>query len=103
MRAISKTAFALAFCLTAITGCAFSVSEPIYNVGYSYDLERHEYIVRFKEDQLGEEQTRTVPLEYVKCITVSEYPTHHYSSDDWVTVRNEYFKANNSLYIYALI
>ena len=103
MRAVSKTAFALALCLAAIAGCSFSISEPIYNVGYSYDLERHEYKVWFKEDPLGDEQTRTVPLEYVRCITVSEYPIHHYSSEDWVTVRNEYFKANNSLYIYALI
>ena len=94
---------ALALCLGALTGCASLVSEPIYNVAYSYDIERHEYLVMFKEDPLGEEQKRTVPLDYVKCITVREYPKRHYSSDEWVTVYNEYFKAGNSLYIYALV
>ena len=103
MKAIGKTAFALALCLTTVAGCGSFVSEPIYNVGYAYDLERHEYTVRFKENPLGEEEEHIVPLDYVRNIAVREYPTHHYSSDEWVTVRNEYFKGSNYLYIYALI
>lgn len=94
---------ALALCLTTIAGCSFFVDEPIYNVGYSYNLETHKYTVRFKENPLGEEEEHIVPLDYVRNIAVREYPTHHYSSEEWVVVRNEYFKGTNYLYIYALI
>lgn len=98
-----KKLTALALCLTSIAGCSFSVSEPIYNVGYTYDLERHEYTVRFRESPLSEEEEHIVHLDHVRNIAVREYPTHHYSSEEWVVVRNEYFKGTNSLYIYALI
>ena len=103
MRAIRKTAFALALCLTTVAGCGSFVSEPIYNVGYTYNLKTHKYTVRFKESPLSEEEEHIVPLDYVRNIAVREYPTHHYSSEEWVTVRNEYFKGTNYLYIYALI
>ena len=103
MNGIKRMGAALAICLVGIAGCGPSISEPIYNVSYSYDLERHEYRVWFKEDPLSKEEERTVPLDYVKCITVREYPTHYYSSDEWIAVRNEYFKGTNSLYIYALV
>ena len=103
MRAMSKTISALAFCLISVSGCSSFVDEPIYNVGYSYNLNTHKYTVRFKENPLSEEEEHVVPLDYVRNIAVREYPTHHYSSDEWVTVRNEYFKGTNHLYIYALI
>ena len=93
----------LALCLIGFAGCGSFADEPIYNVGYSYNLETHKYTVRFKENPLGEEEERIVPLDYVRNVAVREYPTHHYSSDEWVVVRNEYFKRDNYLYIYALI
>ena len=98
-----KTIAALALCLISIAGCGSFVDEPIYNVGCSYDLETHEYTVRFKEDPLSEEEEHIVPLDYVTNIPVREYPKHHYSSEEWITVRNEYFKGTNKLHIYALI
>ena len=99
---MKKAIAALALCLISIAGCGFA-DEPIYNVGYSYNLGNHEYTVRFKEDPLGKEEERTVPLEYVTCVPVREYPKHHYSSEEWITVRNEYFKGANKLYIYSTI
>lgn len=93
----------LALCLTTIAGCASFIDEPIYNVGYSYNLKTHKYTVRFKENPLSEEEEHIVPLDYVRNVAVREYPTRHYSSEEWVTVRNEYFKGTNYLYIYALI
>ena len=97
-----KNMAALALCLISMAGCG-TTSEPIYNVGYSYNLESHEYTVFYKEDPRGLEERRTVPLEYVTNIAVREYPKHHYSSEEWVVVRNEYLKGANRLYIYSQI
>lgn len=92
---------ALALCLISMAGCGSPASEPIYNVGYSYDLGRHEYTVFYKEDPRGLQYEYTVPLDHVTNIAVRAYPKHHYSSEEWVVVHNEYFKGANKLYIYS--
>lgn len=105
MRAMKRMFAALSCAMTivSVVGCSHFSDEPVYNVGYSYDLEAHEYKVWFKEDPRGLEEEHVVPLDYVVNVPVRIYPKHYYSSEEWIVVHNEYFKVANKLYIYSQI
>lgn len=98
-----KRLILLSAMMITLCGCSMSNDEPIYNVSYSYDYEKHNFEVCLPSEVGGGTYTVSVSdYHYLRVANEKVVETELNGSPYRMVVENEFYRSTKSLYVYEV-